>query len=52
MFPDLGKYADVVLSAYAVTATIMAVIVLVTLVRGKRVRSNLRELEIKQEENG
>ena len=37
MMPDLGKYADAVLSAYAVSIVLLVAIVGMSLWRGKRV---------------
>ena len=43
--PDLGKYADTVLSAYAVTIALMLGIVVLSLVKGRRVRAQLQSVE-------
>ena len=45
MMPDLGKYAAEVLSAYAVTLGLMGLLLVVTLMRGKRARAALRRAE-------
>ena len=43
--PDLGKYADAVLSAYAISILLLAAIVVVSVVKGRRVRREMRALE-------
>ncbi|MEO9820369.1 MAG: heme exporter protein CcmD [Paracoccaceae bacterium] len=43
--PDLGKYADTVLSAYAVTIALMLGIVVLSLIKGRRVRAQLQSVE-------
>ena len=45
MMPDLGKYADTVLSAYGVTLLLLAALVVATLWRGRRVRARMIEAE-------
>ncbi|GGH26405.1 heme exporter protein D [Cribrihabitans marinus] len=52
MMPDLGKYADTVLSAYAASLVLLAVLVLVSLWRGRRVRAELERLEQRLTRNG
>jgi heme exporter protein D len=46
--PDLGKYAEAVLGSYAVSIVLIALLVGVTMWRGNRVRSALREVEARQ----
>jgi len=43
--PDLGKYADAVLSAYAVSIGLLVAIVALSLWRGRRVRAQMRAVE-------
>ena len=52
MMPDLGKYADAVLSAYAVSIVLLVAIVGVSLWRGKRVRAAMRDVENRNKNNG
>jgi len=47
--PDLGKYADAVLSAYAVSILLLVAIVAISLWRGRRVRAALRDVETQQD---
>lgn len=47
--PDLGKYAVEVMSAYAASLILLAVLVLWTLRRGRAARADLARAE---EENG
>ncbi|MEP1585287.1 MAG: heme exporter protein CcmD [Tateyamaria sp.] len=50
--PDLGKYADAVLSAYAVSVLLLVAIVALTLLRGRRVRAQMQEVEERARRNG
>ena len=43
--PDLGKYADVVLSAYGVSIVLLVAIVALSLWRGRHVRAEMEEAE-------
>ena len=43
--PDLGKYAGVVLSSYAVAIVLLGGLVVLTLWQGARVRRTLRAVE-------
>lgn len=45
MMPDLGKYAEAVLSAYAVSIVLLVAIVALSLWRGRRVRAQMVEAE-------
>ena len=49
MMPDLGKYAAEVMSAYAVSILLIALIVVFSIWRGARVRAALREVEARRE---
>ena len=46
--PDLGKYADAVLSAYAVSIALILGVLVLTLWRSRRVRAELEKLEADQ----
>ena len=50
--PDLGKYADAVLSAYAASLVLLVALVLVTLWRGRKVRREMENLESRMKRNG
>jgi len=50
--PDLGKYADAVLSAYAVSIVLLVAIVAMSLWRGRRVRAEMRAAEKRAGRNG
>ena len=52
MMPDLGKYAEAVLSSYAVSLVLLALLVAVTLHRGRKARRALEEVERRQGRNG
>ena len=52
MMPDLGKYADAVLSSYAVSLVLLALLVLLTLRRGRKARRDLEAVEVKRDANG
>ncbi len=45
MMLDLGKYADTVLSAYAASIVLLVLLVAFSLWRGRRVRTEMQELE-------
>lgn len=47
MMPDLGKYADTVLAAWAGTLLLLAVLIVATLWRAARVRRALEAQEAK-----
>ncbi|MEO0401372.1 MAG: heme exporter protein CcmD [Pseudomonadota bacterium] len=50
--PDLGKYADAVLSAYAVSITLLVAVVAVSLWRGRKVRAEMQQVEDKAGRDG
>jgi len=50
--PDLGKYADAVLSAYGASLALLAAIVVLTLWRGRRVRAEMRDVETRSKPDG
>lgn len=49
--PELGKYAETVLSAYAVSILLIAVLVGVSIWRGHRVKAQLDRVERKAKRN-
>lgn len=52
MIPDLGKYAEYVLSSYAVSLALMAVLVWASWRRSRRVKAHLDEIEQRIRQNG
>lgn len=50
--PDLGKYGDTVLSAYAASIVLLALLIGLSLWRGRRVRAELKEVEDRVSGNG
>ncbi|MFU8777251.1 MAG: heme exporter protein CcmD [Roseovarius sp.] len=52
MMPDLGKYAEAVLSSYAVSILLIAVLIAVSVQRSNRVKKELQEFEKKVKSNG
>lgn len=50
--PDLGKYADTVLSAYGASIVLLLVLVWLSLRRGRKVRAELAEIEKRGTRNG
>lgn len=52
MLPDLGKYAIEVLSAYGVSLVLLALLVMVTLRRGRRARAQLQAAEQESTRHG
>ncbi|AEI93987.1 MULTISPECIES: heme exporter protein CcmD [Roseobacter] len=49
MMPDLGKYSEAVLSSYAATLLLLALLVFITLHRGRKARRALDEIERKRD---
>ena len=52
MMPDLGKYADAVLSSYAVSIVLILGLVAFSVVRARKVRAQLDEVERRSRKNG
>lgn len=52
MIPDLGKYADAVLWSYAASLALLIGLVVMTLVRGRKVRAEMEDVEIKLTSDG
>lgn len=52
MLPELGKYATEVLSAYAASLVLLALLVVLTLRRGRRARADLRAAENESARDG
>ncbi len=52
MMPDLGKYADTVISAYIVSLLLLAAIVALSVWRGRRVRAEMERIEARVSKHG
>ncbi|MFV0513989.1 MAG: heme exporter protein CcmD [Jhaorihella sp.] len=52
MMPELGKYADTVLSAYAASILLLAGLVVVSLWRGRRLRAEMERIEARVARRG
>lgn len=52
MMPELGKYAGAVLSSYAVSLVLLAVLVLLSLMRARKVKAELDRIENRSNYNG
>lgn len=52
MIPDLGKYADYVLASYAVSLTLIGILVWLSWRRSRRVKAELDEIESRGGRNG
>jgi len=50
--PDLGKYAEAVLSSYALSIALIAGLIVVSVMRANRVKKQLQEIENKVKSNG
>lgn len=50
--PDLGKYADAVLSAYGVSIFLLLLLVIFTLRKGRAARDALQSIEKRIKPNG
>lgn len=47
MMPDLGKYAEAVLSSYAVSIALIAAVVVLSIIRARKVKRALEQVEKK-----
>jgi heme exporter protein D len=52
MIPDLGKYQTEVLSAYAVSIVLIVALVAISVVRSRKARAALEEVEQRGRQNG
>ncbi len=52
MMPDLGKYADAVLSSYAVSLALIVALVAMSILRAGKVKKQLDAIEQKVKFNG
>ena len=52
MMPDLGKYADTVLTAYAASILLLAALVALSLWRGRRLRREMQDMEERMRRDG
>ncbi|MCT4610163.1 MAG: heme exporter protein CcmD [Pelagimonas sp.] len=52
MIPDLGKYANAVLSSYAVSLGLIIALVVVSFIRARKVRAELEKVEARVKRNG
>lgn len=50
--PDLGKYGETVLSAYAASIVLLLALVALTLWRGRKVRAEMEQVEGRIKRNG
>ncbi|AVO39572.1 heme exporter protein CcmD [Pukyongiella litopenaei] len=50
--PELGKYADTVLAAYAASLLLLAVLVIFSLLRGRKVRGEMERVEQRMSRDG
>jgi len=50
--PDLGKYGDTVMTAYAASVVLLVLLVGLSLWRGRKVRSDLARVEQRQRRDG
>lgn len=50
--PDLGKYAEVVLSAYAVSVVLILGLIVASILRSNRIRRELQKVESKGKNHG
>ncbi|KAE9631856.1 heme exporter protein CcmD [Parasedimentitalea maritima] len=50
--PDLGKYAETVLSAYVASIALLVLLVVISVVRGRRVRAEMDKVEKRVMGNG
>ncbi len=50
--PDLGKYAEAVLSSYAVSLVLLLILVGLSWRRSMRIKKALQDIEKRQKKNG
>ncbi|MDQ2095282.1 heme exporter protein CcmD [Rhodalgimonas zhirmunskyi] len=50
--PELGKYAEAVLSSYAISLGLIAVLIVASIIRSRRVKAQLEEVETRRKPNG
>jgi heme exporter protein D len=48
MMPELGKYADTIMSAYAATIILMGVLIVLSIARARKVKKQLAEIEARR----
>ncbi|MCL6285042.1 heme exporter protein CcmD [Ruegeria sp. 2012CJ41-6] len=52
MMPDLGKYTEAVLSSYALSLLLLGLLVVLSLWRGRKVRSEMEQTELRISRDG
>ncbi|WP_170343892.1 MULTISPECIES: heme exporter protein CcmD [Ruegeria] len=52
MIPDLGKYADAVLSSYAVSIVLLVALIVFSVMRGRKIRTEMEKIEQRISRNG
>ena len=52
MIPDLGKYADTVISSYVASLLLLALLVVLSIRRGRKVRAEMQALEKRMSKDG
>ncbi len=52
MMPDLGKYAETVLSAYAASIVLLVVLIAVSILRGRKIRDEMDRVEKRVSRDG
>ncbi len=52
MIPDLGKYSDTVMSAYAASIVLLVLLVVFSVIRGRKMRAEMDKMEKRVARNG
>jgi heme exporter protein D len=52
MMPDLGKYADAVMSSYAASGVLLVLLVVLSVRRSRKLRAELEQIETRMGRNG
>ena len=52
MMPELGKYAGAVLSSYGVSLALLALLVVMSVLRARKVKAELDQIESRSKSNG
>lgn len=52
MMPDLGKYAETVISSYAASILLLIALVGFSVLRGRKMRAEMKKIEQRMSRNG
>ena len=52
MIPDLGKYADTVMWSYVVSIGLLTALIVLSVMRGRKIRAEMEKVEQRMTRNG